>query len=156
MYVSLLKVLRLPVSFKSCADEKEYCHIVLGVRNKNKWGAIGISRLPNLMYKPLRFETLADLVDEFLKCYDNYYHKIIQVNVGLPFPHDQISETPLQWKVLRLKFDQGSSWQAQREGFIQYSKDCSLIYEHFVHSGKMPDWCTADYKRGIIKKKARR
>ena len=28
---------------------------------------MGISRLPNLMYKPLKYETLADLVFEFIQ-----------------------------------------------------------------------------------------
>lgn len=117
---------------------------------------MGISRLPDLMYKPLRYGTLADLVCEFIQSYKKYYHQIIEINLGLPFSHDRISETPLQWKVMRLALEQRSSWHEYHDAFIQYSKDCQLIFNYIEQSGKMPDWCTEKYKRGFMLKKVRR
>ena len=44
-------------------------HIVLAVRLKEKWGAIGISRRDCLMKKKINFDSLTDLIREFESSY---------------------------------------------------------------------------------------
>ena len=56
---------RLPLIFNSEIDGHRYGHIVLAVRYGGRVGALGLSRRPNLMYKPCEFETLADLVADY-------------------------------------------------------------------------------------------
>ena len=47
---------RIPVSFKSIVDGQVFRHIILAVRHKKKWGALGLSRSDKLMYKELKYK----------------------------------------------------------------------------------------------------
>ena len=46
---------RFPVSFRTLFGGNEHRHVVLGVHFNGYYGAIGISRRGDLMYKPLTF-----------------------------------------------------------------------------------------------------
>jgi hypothetical protein len=48
-----------------------YCHIVLAVHDPSSglFGALGISRRANLMYKPLAFSSLAALLADYQEAY---------------------------------------------------------------------------------------
>ncbi len=137
-------------------DEDTYHHIILGVQNKKKWGAMGISRLPKLMYKPIKFNSLYDLINEFVCSYDSYHQSILKVDLGLPFSHDRISESPLQWKLVQLKIDEKKTLKRFKEVFSQYSRDCVLIFEFLEYSGCLPKWCTKSYREGSISSSKRR
>ena len=106
------------------------------------------------MYKPLRYESLSDLIQEFAKSYESYYHEVVEVNFGLPFSHNRVSETPLQWKVMRLSRQEGFIWQDYADTFKRYCKDCSLIASYFEATGIYPQWCNAEYRRGGIIQKS--
>ncbi len=56
---------RLPLIFNSEIGGHRYGHIVLAVRYAGRVGAIGLSRRPDLMFKPCEFETLAALVADY-------------------------------------------------------------------------------------------
>ena len=60
---------RFPLSFKSIYNGNVYRHVVLGVYHGGRYGAIGMSRREDLMYKPLTYKSLSDLVFDFEKCY---------------------------------------------------------------------------------------
>jgi hypothetical protein len=77
-----------------------YRHIVLAVRDapSGRWGALGISRRPELMFKPLEHASLAGLVAEFIQAYSVWGHAVQKVRVGLPAPHDAASPENVCWR----------------------------------------------------------
>lgn len=100
----LLKVDRFPVSFTSVTGEKsKHRHIVLAVRyyeNQNaNWGALGLSRSDQLMYKEANFSTLSDLLNDYKNSFENVYHQLIKMSIGLPLSHDIHSAEKVQWRV---------------------------------------------------------
>ena len=52
----LLSIQRLAVGFKSKFDGMYFRHVVLVVQNGGCYGALGMSRRKDLMYKPLVFK----------------------------------------------------------------------------------------------------
>lgn len=60
---------RVPLSFKSRFRGNIHRHIVLAVRCQGKWGAIGISRRPNLMYKPVQYDSLVQMIQDYEASY---------------------------------------------------------------------------------------
>ena len=65
---------RVPLSFKSkFVKGTVHRHIALAVKFEGKWGAIGISRRSSLMNKPIKFNSLSALVDEYRKSYEACY-----------------------------------------------------------------------------------
>ncbi len=77
-----------------------YSHIVLVVHHlpSQKWGALGISRRDELMYKELVFERLSDLVADFKANYERWWHKLTRARIGLPFEHDVHNNGPACWR----------------------------------------------------------
>ena len=138
--------LRLPLCFKSSVSGQEHDHIVLAVNDGIKWGALGISRLKNLMDKDIKFGSLFCLVMEFIGCYKDYRHVVSRVSVGLPFDHDDSSETTLQWKLLHIVLDDRIDLEQALE---RYARDCKYIFDYYSRTGGLPDWCTADYLQGV-------
>ena len=61
--------INLAIAFKSECQNNVYRHIILACRHKGKWGAIGLSRKEDLMYKPMGFASLGDLIKDFLDSY---------------------------------------------------------------------------------------
>ncbi len=47
-----------------------------------KWGALGISRRQELMYKDLVFDSLSDLVLDFKLSYEKWWHKLKKARIG--------------------------------------------------------------------------
>lgn len=47
---------RFPISFKTQFNGNIHRHVVLGVYHAGKYGALGMSRRDDLMYKPLQFK----------------------------------------------------------------------------------------------------
>ena len=70
----MLLVDRVPLSFKSLFRGNIHRHIVLAVRCQGKWGAIGISRRPNLMYKPVQYDSLAQMIRDYEVSYVSLSH----------------------------------------------------------------------------------
>ncbi|KAF6258294.1 Vasohibin-domain-containing protein [Scenedesmus sp. NREL 46B-D3] len=73
---------RLPVGFKSMGPNRQvYRHIVLAVHAPccGLYGALGISRRSNLMYKPLAFSSLAELLVDYQEAYRSWGHSVVKV-----------------------------------------------------------------------------
>ena len=72
--IPLTCVQRFTISFKSHFSRLYYRHVVLGVTNGTTYGALGLSRRADLMYKPFEYQV----------CMKNLY--IITVNLILKCP----------------------------------------------------------------------
>ena len=48
----------------------------------NKWGALGISRRSELMYKEMSYDSLADLVLDYQQGYEQWWHKLLKASIG--------------------------------------------------------------------------
>jgi hypothetical protein len=72
---------RIPVGFKTCVHGASYRHIVLAIRHRPSklWGAVGLSRRPELMFKELRFDSLAALLEDFKLSYERWWHTLQKV-----------------------------------------------------------------------------
>ena len=72
---------RYPVGFKTSVGGTVYRHIVLVVHDVkgNMFGALGISRRDNLMFKPLVYTSLSLLIQDYVKAYESWWHKVLKV-----------------------------------------------------------------------------
>lgn len=93
---------RFTVSFKTQFNGRYYRHVVLGVHHNGKFGMLGLSRREDLMFKPLKFKSLWDLLDDFTVSYNNYHHSVKKIKLSLPVVHDIHSCERIQWKYLTL------------------------------------------------------
>ncbi|XP_064402854.1 tubulinyl-Tyr carboxypeptidase 2-like isoform X2 [Halichondria panicea] len=65
----LSSVQRFAIGFKSKFGGLYYRHIVLGIHWNSLYGALGMSRRDSLMYKPLSYTSLGDLIIDFIESY---------------------------------------------------------------------------------------
>ena len=52
----MIGVERFPISFKTAFNGNCHRHVVLGIYNSGRYGALGMSRREDLMYKPLVYK----------------------------------------------------------------------------------------------------
>lgn len=95
-----LGVERFPLSFKSVFGGNVHRHVVLGIYYAGSYGTIGMSRREDLMYKPVTFKSLSDLVFDYEKSYNKFMHDVKKVKVGMPIPHDPHSYEFINWKAV--------------------------------------------------------
>ncbi|KAI8587785.1 vasohibin-2 [Geranomyces variabilis] len=98
----LVDVERIPCSFKSECGGDTYRHIVLLLHCGDRWGALGISRRPDLMDKPLAFKSLPEILKEYKTAYERNGHRLRKIKLGLPITHDTSSNERFTWKYLSL------------------------------------------------------
>jgi len=104
------------------------------------------------MGKSLTHASLAELVDEFIISYGRCYHEVIYISVGLPFSHNDISESPLKWKILNLSINE-RAWHEVKSILTQYAKKCEALREYFGLKGRLPDmFLKQNYKTGSTKR----
>ncbi|EPY31776.1 hypothetical protein STCU_03249 [Strigomonas culicis] len=106
---SMRSVGRIPLSFKSTANNALYRHIVLVVQLKGPhivYGALGLSRKPTLMYKPVTYNSLYDLVMDYKQAYEALGHRLLDVKVGLSVTHDSHHRCSPCWRYVALRVDQ--------------------------------------------------
>jgi hypothetical protein len=127
---------RIPLSFKSKLDDSVHRHIVLALRHEGKWGAVGISRRENLMYKPLVFESLTDLISEFKISYDACYHSLTKVYVGLPFSRNCFTEHPIKWRAVSFRVV-GTDTTLIQEDLELYLTQMHRARERYELTGKL-------------------
>eukprot|EP00079_Xenopus_tropicalis_P028590 XP_012823571.1 PREDICTED: vasohibin-1 isoform X1 [Xenopus tropicalis] len=89
---------RFPISFKTQFSGGCFRHIVLGLHWGNHFGALGISRRDDLMYKPLKHRTLSDLLADFQDAYSKCWHTLRKVKIGRYVSHDPHSVEQIDWK----------------------------------------------------------
>ncbi|XP_010877333.2 tubulinyl-Tyr carboxypeptidase 1 [Esox lucius] len=122
---SMPGVERFPLSFKTEFSGNHFCHIVLGVHSGGRFGALGISRRDDLMFKPLEFRTLADLVQEFEGAYRGYWHTLRKVKIGQYVSHDLHSVEQIDWKHSILDMDKLTKEELRRE-LDRHTRDMRL------------------------------
>ncbi|KAJ3331301.1 Tubulinyl-Tyr carboxypeptidase 1 [Blyttiomyces sp. JEL0837] len=113
---------RIALSFKSKSKGEIYRHIVLVVKSDGKFGALGLSRRHDLMYKSMRFETLMDLINEYICSYQNNFHELVKIKVGLPVQHDPTSLERIPWQHKTITLD-NEGWEKDME---KYESDLKL------------------------------
>ncbi|XP_064624154.1 tubulinyl-Tyr carboxypeptidase 1-like isoform X2 [Lineus longissimus] len=106
---------RFMISFKSCFSGNYHRHVVLGLYYTGKFGAIGMSRRDDLMYKPLKFNSLTSLILDFESSYNRYWHEVKKVKIGLPIPHDPHSYEQVSWKYLTLNIPKLNKSELHKE-----------------------------------------
>lgn len=89
---------RFPISFKTQFSGGCFRHIVLGLYCNGYFGAVGISRREDLMYKPLHYRTLSDLLVDFQEAYTRCWHTLRKVKIGPFVSHDPHSVEQIDWK----------------------------------------------------------
>ncbi|EDO40230.1 predicted protein [Nematostella vectensis] len=99
---SMSELQRFTIGFKTQFGSSIYRHVVLGVHANGKYGALGLSRRDDLMYKPLTFKSLCDLLNDFVESYGNYLHSVKKIKLSLPIVHDLHSCEKIHWKYLAL------------------------------------------------------
>ncbi|XP_022089017.1 vasohibin-2-like [Acanthaster planci] len=113
---------RFPVSFKTLFSGTVHRHVVLGVYYSGRYGALGMSRREDLMYKPLEFRNLWELIFDFEDAYKKYFHTVKKVKIGLPVSHDPHSFEQIQWRTMSLSPGKQSRLEMQRE-IEKFTKD---------------------------------
>ncbi len=64
------------------------------MRFQGKLGAIGLSRRPDLMFKPWGFETLSELVLDYKESYERWQHTLNKIKVSPPSPCSSAEHAP--------------------------------------------------------------
>ena len=136
---------RIPIAFRSKVGDHFFEHIVLAVQNNNnrKWGAIGLSRKNTLMYKPLKFDSLGALLTNYKESYEECFHKLYYVYVGLPFGRDMYNQEEILWRALKLNVSSG--WEAVVANADKFADDASGLFDTYCTSGKLPKNFVAKY-----------
>jgi hypothetical protein len=119
---------RFTIGFKTQINTAWLSHVVLGIYYNGKFGALGLSRRDDLMYKPLKFRTLYDLIENYKTCYNKYFHVLKKVKIGYPIAHDPHSYERINWKYLTLSMDKLTTEQKVKlmERFSRELKTTSL------------------------------
>ncbi|XP_075705697.1 tubulinyl-Tyr carboxypeptidase 1 isoform X2 [Rhinoderma darwinii] len=89
---------RFPISFKTEFSGGCFRHIVLGLHCGGHFGAIGISRREDLMYKPLQQKSLSDLMADYQEAYARCWHTLRKIKIGPYVSHDPHSVEQIDWK----------------------------------------------------------
>lgn len=89
---------RFPISFKTQFAGGCFRHIVLGLHWGGHFGAIGISRREDLMYKPFRHKSLNELMVDFQEAYARCWHTLRKIKIGPYVSHDPHSVEQIDWK----------------------------------------------------------
>lgn len=105
----LPSVQRFPLAFKTTFENNTFKHIVLGVFYNGKFGALGLSRRDTLMYKSLKYDTLYDLLTDFTRCYEDCFHRVDRIKLGLPVSHDNQSMEAVMWKYTYIRLSKLST-----------------------------------------------
>ena len=108
-YVSLyftqgMNVDRIPITFKTLFQKQVCWHIVLAVRSEDRWGALGLSRKDDLMYKKYGSPSLPSLLKDYEAAYINHGHELTCIKLGLPVSHSSTSQAMPYWRFLSLNF----------------------------------------------------
>ncbi|XP_053553363.1 tubulinyl-Tyr carboxypeptidase 1 isoform X2 [Bombina bombina] len=89
---------RFPISFKTQFSGGCFRHIVLGLYWGGHFGALGMSRREDLMFKPLIFRTLSELLADFQAAYSRCWHTLRKIKLGPYISHDPHSVEQIDWK----------------------------------------------------------
>ena len=127
---------RVPLSFKSKCQGSIHRHMVLAIRYGNKWGALGISRRSDLMYKDLKYLSLAELILDFEQAYKKSFHNLMTAYVGLPFSHDRSTDNPVKWRAQKIHVHQNERKNIESV-LATYSNAMLGMLDIYISTGKI-------------------
>ena len=106
-------LLRIPVSFKTRVEGHVHRHIVLAVQHvpSGRFGALGLSRRSELMFKDLAYPSLSALLEDFSAAYGKWWHEVLKVWVGLPASHEPFDKTPVCWRFRSVRPGADDGWR---------------------------------------------
>ncbi|XP_075470811.1 tubulinyl-Tyr carboxypeptidase 1 [Ascaphus truei] len=116
---------RFPISFKTQFSGGCFRHIVLGLHWGGHFGALGMSRREDLMYKPLEHRTLSSLLADFQAAYACCWHTLRKVKIGRYVSHDPHSVEQIDWKHSVLDLQELGEEGLRRE-LERHSRDMRL------------------------------
>ncbi|XP_025057503.1 vasohibin-1, partial [Alligator sinensis] len=135
---------RFPISFKTHFSGNYFRHIVLGVNFGGRYGALGISRREELMYKTPTFRTLSELVFDFEEAYRRCWHTLKKVKLGQYVSHDPHSVEQIEWKHSILDVEKLGREDFRKE-LERHARDMRLK----ISKGAGPPSPTKDRKKDV-------
>ncbi|XP_017204918.1 tubulinyl-Tyr carboxypeptidase 1 [Oryctolagus cuniculus] len=135
---------RFPISFKTYFSGNYFRHIVLGVNFGGRYGALGMSRREDLMYKPPAFRTLSELVLDYEAAYSRCWHVLRKVKLGQCVSHDPHSVERIDWKHSVLDVDKLGRDDFRKE-LERHARDMRLK----IGKGTGPPSPTKDRKKDV-------
>lgn len=135
---------RFPISFKTYFSGNYFRHIVLGVNFGGRYGALGMSRREDLMYKPPAFRTLSELVLDYEAAYGRCWHVLRKVKLGQCVSHDPHSVEQIEWKHSVLDVDRLGREDFRKE-LERHARDMRLK----IGKGTGPPSPTKDRKKDV-------
>ena len=100
------------------------------VRHGNRYGALGISRRKELGYQPLHFNSLSELMMRYKKAYEQWWHTLLGIKVGLPVPHSVLSQEKICWRFCNVKVPKSAgAWERKvQRPLDKFARNLSLIH----------------------------
>ncbi|XP_061467801.1 tubulinyl-Tyr carboxypeptidase 1 [Rhineura floridana] len=135
---------RFPISFKTYFSGNYFRHIVLGVNFGGRYGALGISRREDLMYKAPTFRTLSELIFDYEEAYRRCWHTLKKVKLGQCVSHDPHSVEQIEWKHSILDVEKLGREDSRKE-LERHSRDMRLK----ISKGTGPPSPTKDRKKDV-------
>lgn len=135
---------RFPISFKTYFSGNYFRHIVLGVNFGGRYGALGMSRREDLMYKPPAFRTLSELVLDYEAAYSRCWHVLKKVKLGQCVSHDPHSVEQIEWKHSVLDVEKLGREDLRKE-LERHARDMRLK----IGKGAGPPSPTKDRKKDV-------
>ncbi|KAI3380181.1 hypothetical protein SNEBB_007241 [Seison nebaliae] len=92
-------IIRFSIGFKTKMFHQTFRHVVLGYYSSSikKFGAFGLSRRSSLATKPCDFETLSDLLMDYIISYNAVNHIVLRLRVGNPISHEPSQMSLINW-----------------------------------------------------------
>ncbi|XP_073393834.1 uncharacterized protein [Physcomitrium patens] len=144
----LLSVERIPVGFKTKFADEVTQHTVLLVKCNGKYGAFGINSNPDLMTKNLQFDSMSNIIKNYLKAYEASAHTVLKIRIGLPVEHDVMSSRFICWRHLSLS-PNVESWQECAVEIENHVIRMRRLWDLWVLTRKVVD----SRKAGMAKRK---
>lgn len=135
---------RFPISFKTYFSGNYFRHIVLGVNFGGRYGALGMSRREDLMYKPPAFRTLSELVLDYEAAYSRCWHVLKKVKLGQCVSHDPHGVEQIEWKHSVLDVEKLGREDLRKE-LERHARDMRLK----IGKGAGPPSPTKDRKKDV-------
>ena len=116
----LVKIVRFGISFTSQDNEtlKIHRHLVLGIQSNSrggteKFGSLGVSRSPNLQSKPLVYNSLYELIQDYVVSYKNEGHTVTLVTFSEFIP--RLPSHVIHWNHYCVSIDKNKPKQVMRK-----------------------------------------
>jgi len=115
---------RFTIRFKSQFGDVVHRHIVLGLYHNSNYGAVGLSRRNTLMYKPLDYRSLADLIFDFKESYADCCHTLKKVKLSLPITSDFYTCETIAWNHFVLNLTMSD--ELIKASLLRYSREIRI------------------------------